>query len=278
MLSFQESRGLREDGVCGAQTWAALVEAGYRFGDRWLYLTQPMLRGDDVAALQHQLGGLGFDAGRVDGIFGPDTHGAVEEFQRNAGLTPDGVCGPDTMTALRRLGNHCRAAPPVAGIREEERRRGAAAGLAVCRIAIAHGGGLGALSRATARALTRERAVATVIAHHDGANQASAANSWEADVFVGLGMLDAGGVTTAYFKGTHWHSDAGRQLAERLQTAAVTELRQPDLGVRGMAVPALRETRMPAVLLEVGPASVVVESGPRVAGVVVAAVAAWLDG
>ena len=36
---------------------------------------------------------LGFDAGRIDGIFGPDTHRAVCDFQRNSGLLEDGVCG-----------------------------------------------------------------------------------------------------------------------------------------------------------------------------------------
>ncbi len=67
---FQYRRGLRVDGVCGPQTWAALVEAGLRLGDRFLYLRRPMLRGDDVADLQRRLSALGFDSGRVDGIFG----------------------------------------------------------------------------------------------------------------------------------------------------------------------------------------------------------------
>ena len=36
-------------------------------------LTAPNLRGEDVAELQRILARLGFDCGRVDGIFGPDT-------------------------------------------------------------------------------------------------------------------------------------------------------------------------------------------------------------
>ncbi len=70
---FQEARGLRVDGLCGPQTWAAVVESGYRLGDRLLYRRRPMLRGDDVAELQRRLNGLGFDAGREDGILGDDT-------------------------------------------------------------------------------------------------------------------------------------------------------------------------------------------------------------
>ena len=82
--AFQYRRGLRVDGVCGRQTWSALVEAGRRLGDRFLYRRSPMLRGDDVAELQQRLSALGFDTGRVDGIFGDLTSAALGEFQRNA--------------------------------------------------------------------------------------------------------------------------------------------------------------------------------------------------
>src|SRR5205823_10405210 len=68
--AFQQRRGLLVDGVVGAETWAELVEAGFSFVDRTLYLRNPNLRGDDVRALQRRLSALGFDAGREDGIFG----------------------------------------------------------------------------------------------------------------------------------------------------------------------------------------------------------------
>ena len=71
--AFQHLRGLRVDGVCGPQTWNTLVEASFRIGDRFLYRRTPMLRGDDVADLQQRLSTLGFDTGRVDGIFGDRT-------------------------------------------------------------------------------------------------------------------------------------------------------------------------------------------------------------
>src|SRR5690606_15025741 len=54
--AFQRNRGLEPTGCCDAQTWQVLVEAGYRLGDRHLYLQAPMLRGDDVAELQLRLG------------------------------------------------------------------------------------------------------------------------------------------------------------------------------------------------------------------------------
>jgi N-acetylmuramoyl-L-alanine amidase len=62
-----------------------------------------MMRGDDVAQLQSRLTDMGFDCGRVDGIFGIKTESAVKEFQKSVGAKVDGKCGPATITALIRL-------------------------------------------------------------------------------------------------------------------------------------------------------------------------------
>ena len=99
--AFQERRNLRVDGIVGPDTWGQLVEAGYRLGDRTLYLHSPFHRGDDVRALQRKLNALGFDAGREDGLFGPLTDRAVREFQRNVGEEPDGIVGIDTLVDAR---------------------------------------------------------------------------------------------------------------------------------------------------------------------------------
>ena len=40
--AFQDARGLRSDGICGRETWAALVESGFRLGDRMLYRRRPI--------------------------------------------------------------------------------------------------------------------------------------------------------------------------------------------------------------------------------------------
>ncbi len=79
------------------------MEAGFPLGDRFLYRRTPMLRGDDVAELQQRLCTLGFDTGRVDGIFGDATVRALGEFQRNAGLPVDGIVGGATLQELMRL-------------------------------------------------------------------------------------------------------------------------------------------------------------------------------
>jgi LysM repeat protein len=72
----------------------------------------PLLRqgstGDAVRDLQTRLRNAGFDPGAVDGIFGSRTHSAVIAFQRSRGLTPDGLVGVSTWTAL---GVDCSSSP-----------------------------------------------------------------------------------------------------------------------------------------------------------------------
>jgi N-acetylmuramoyl-L-alanine amidase len=102
--SFQQARGLDVTGFVDEVTARAIEEARWKLGDRSLYLqTAPLMRGDDVAALQARLTEMGFDCGRVDGIFGNRTEAAVKEFQKSVGETVDGKCGPATMIALIRL-------------------------------------------------------------------------------------------------------------------------------------------------------------------------------
>ncbi|MFN2533214.1 MAG: peptidoglycan-binding protein, partial [Pyrinomonadaceae bacterium] len=53
-----------------------------------------------VRRLQEMLRVLGFDPNGVDGRFGPETKRAVKAFQKSAGLTVDGIAGPDTLSTL----------------------------------------------------------------------------------------------------------------------------------------------------------------------------------
>jgi len=50
-------------------------------------------QGDEVKRVQGELKDLGYLQGDIDGRFGPATKGAVERFQREQGLTPDGKIG-----------------------------------------------------------------------------------------------------------------------------------------------------------------------------------------
>ncbi|HET8931755.1 MAG TPA: peptidoglycan-binding protein, partial [Acidimicrobiales bacterium] len=147
VLAFQERSGLAASGTCDRSTWAALVESGYSLGDRLLYHRVPMLRGDDVAALQRRLSELGFHGGRVDGIFGPESEAAVKAFQRNSALVTDGVAGPDVVAQLGRLGPGARTGAVTKAILTERLALlDAPHDLGGARIAIAEPGTLPALA------------------------------------------------------------------------------------------------------------------------------------
>lgn len=100
---FQQSRGLTVTGIVDSITLRALDEARWKLGDRVLSFTTPLMRGDDVAALQSQLSEMGFNCGRVDGIFGADCESAVKDFQKSVGVKVDGRCGPATIMSMMRL-------------------------------------------------------------------------------------------------------------------------------------------------------------------------------
>ncbi len=71
-------------------------------------------RGAEVLALQRRLADAGFDPGPVDGVFGVHTEQAVLAFQgRYGNLAVDGVAGPRTTAALRRLEFIRRVIPPA---------------------------------------------------------------------------------------------------------------------------------------------------------------------
>ena len=273
--TFQQERGLRDDGICGDETWSTLVDAGQSLGDRLLYERVPMLRGDDVADLQRLLGELGFDAGRVDGFFGPDTAHAVTEFQRNAGLPTDGVCGPDTLEAVWRVSGRTGNGSTVARIREADAIRRTPPGLTGRRVAVADGGEATGLTDSLGRALQAAGAVVSVIHHPDEGERAEAANAFGAAVCVGLTVREEPGVDVAYYAREDFESIGGRRLAEMI--AASLSGGPAALGgtPKGMRLRILRETRMTAVQLEVGPPSVAVEHAPAVVRAVADAVARW---
>lgn len=273
---FQEARGLSVTGSCDPSTWQAVVEAGYRLGDRLLYLRSPMQRGDDVADLQLRLGALGFDAGRVDGILGPDTERALKDFQRNFGLTVDGVCGRDVLRSLDRLGSRIDRATPVAGIRERERLRHAPKVLRHRRIVIGECGGLDAVAAAVTRGVQDAGAVVAMLQHPDPSAQAIEANRFEADLYLGLEVTTTGPCRAAFYATDGFQSVGGQQLATVVTTTLADAL---DLGVsapQGMRLPILRETRMPAVLCSIGPADQVVKMSADLAKALVSAVERWV--
>lgn len=275
--AFQRDRGLRCDGVCGRHTWSSLVEAGYRLGDRLLYRRTPMLHGDDVAHLQAKLSALGFDPGRVDGIFGDQTASALADFQHNIGLAPDGICGPHTLAELDRLAPRPGGEQLVSGVRERLRLHGAST-LSGRTIAIGETGGFQIGTSALARALANAGAKPLTLHQPDELEQAELCNRAGVDCYLGLRLDPArGGIRTLYYSGYRYESEASKHLAALLLARLVDSLSLADEGSEGMALEILRRTRMPAVVVEFGQPSVVAMHTTRLADAVTEAIGEWVE-
>lgn len=275
MVAFQKAANLDDDGICGPQTWSALVDAGHALGDRLLYLTSPMVRGDDVAELQRRLGVLGFDCGRVDGILGPDTETALKEFQRNVGLTSDGICGRDTVIAFRRLSPRSGADTlNVIALRETERVRAGTADLRDRLVMVGERGGLDSITAACRRSLVRRGASVLTVHHPDWSQHATQANNADVDAIVALEVV-SGAPSVAYFSAPGVESTAGRALAAC--AAAALERTTGPLDVRGLRHPVLRESRAPAIVCRFDDPAVLVRSAPEIASSLTSALSTWLS-
>ena len=218
MQAFQRDRGLHEHGTCDEVTWLALVEASWRLGDRPLQAarSQPARRRRRRAAIDCS-GKLGFDCGRVDGIFGPLTARALEDFQRNCGLDVDGICGPGTAKALTVISSRTGSGPGMATIRELERLDRVAASVQDQRIVVGQYGGLGALVRSIVHDLRGNGARVVAIDELDPSRQAAAANRYDASVYVGFEPQAAPAATVAYYSTDGFTSAGGQSLAQRLR-------------------------------------------------------------
>ena len=273
--AFQRHRGLHEHGRCDEETWLALVESTWQLGDRPLRLVAPHLRGDDVGQLQTALGRLGFDCGRVDGIFGPATARALEEFQRNCGVAVDGVCGSATVRALQVNGARSGTGPGMAAIRELQRMSTVGSSLRQLRVVVGQFGGLGSLARQVAKQLRQHGAKVITADELDPTLHAAAANRYAATVYVGFEPRPDDQATVAFYATAGFESVGGRALAERIAAAFETAPGLPSVQTGGMRLPVLRETRMTAVVCSVGPVQRMVDGAPVVADAIVDALAAW---
>ena len=274
LRAFQQRRGLLVDGVVGANTWRELVEAGYALGERLLYLRVPSFRGDDVLALQVKLNLLGFNAGPERGIFDQAVDRAVKEFQRNAGLPPDGIVGESTLTKLNALrkaetGQESKKIPERDEGFVEARRvtgqtvmidpghggrdRGVVSpyGLVEKDYTLLVGLRLAELLRAEGCRvrLTRERDETV-----DTYARAELADAARADYVLSLHANGnesplAAGSACYFFQRNHYYSEHGQRLAGYVG-ARLAELGVPHLGSFGRNFAVLREPRGIAVVVE----------------------------
>lgn len=253
--SFQKARGLDVDGIVGPDTWRSLYEAGFRLGDRMLFLRRPMMRGEDVSELQSRLSSLGFDVGKVDGIFGSKTEDAVIEFQHNRNLAEDGKAGPEVVTEIH-LVTRGEMKEGRQSVREREWLRRLPATVAGARVYLdagcrdTHEASVAwDAASATALGLQELGGLPVLSRSQDGSVperlRAHRANVLGADLIVAFQLSTDGDDSVFYFASEHSRSEAGELLARSL--AAVVGGK-----VEGRAGALLKETRAPAAVVSRG--------------------------
>ncbi len=290
--AFQQGRGLTVTGDVNDETWRALDAARWTLGARVLSHERPEpLFGDDVRQLQERLLELGYDLGRSDGIYGRRTAAAMACFQREVGLIADGVCGPQTVAALNRLGRKVVGGRPTL-LRETVRIDASGPELVGKRVVVdpGHGGddpGILVVDRAgrwteadiaydlaerleqrltdagVRVSLTRGPAPTGPLSE---ATRASLTNELGADLVISLHVdghvnPEASGVATYHFgdassayatAGFGVTSTLAERLAEMVQHEIVRRTGLRDCRTHAKTWDMLRLTRMPAIRVEVG--------------------------
>lgn len=276
---FQQERGITVDGIVGEQTYHALDEARWRLGDRILsYVPARLIAGDDVAALQQRLLDMGFDCGRVDGLFGAETEQALRDFQRNVGVIPDGTCGPASFKALNQLARTVVGGRPQA-MRESEaiNRAGPTLSGKLVIVDPGHGGGergvdgngldeAGLVYDLASRVEGRLAATGSTAfltrgpdIGMDEVDRANFANAAGADLVISLHVdahdnPEASGCATYYYGNDRYghHSAVGERFADLVQKEICARTDLVDCHAHAKTWDLLRRTRMPAVRIEVG--------------------------
>ncbi len=269
---FQIRRGLSPDGIVDQHTWRELVEAGWTFGGRTLYLRRPPMRGDDVRDLQRQLNALGlrFRQGRRRSSAWRRTTPCTTSSATSR-LPPDGIAGHETFEALDRLRR--RIGPGSKAELRERIARELSPGLEGRTVFLdpGHGGSdAGILTTpgipeayvvyrvAEAAAAQLSRFGASPVLSRavqqgpDLERRCETANTASSDLAISfhLACRTDPGPTVAFWSVEGTQSTMGRELA-----GIIGEALRPRLGrtqILGRNLPFLRQTRMPAVIVDLG--------------------------
>jgi N-acetylmuramoyl-L-alanine amidase len=162
--------------------------------------------------------------------------------------------------------------PGIAAIRDLETLRQGQP-LDTKRVAIGQFGGLSALTRVLMTSLREHGAMLLHTEDTTASAQAAHANLFGADVFVGFEAATERVARVSYYAVPAFESAGGRSLAHLVER----HLRDVVGGVEivGLRLPILRETKMPAVLISLGPTDEIVERAERIAEAVYLALLAW---
>lgn len=269
--AFQQGVGILADGLVGPITWRELVEAGYRPGERYLYLHQPPYRGADVSELQRMLNDLGFDPGAVNGHFDGRTTRAVRDFQLNAGLRVDGIVDAEVFKVLKTYAAQSLGTDQIPDkeggyfpedlfdgtIVVDAARGGPKDRGFVCPTGLAEADLNLSVVLELARILPAREVLLTRANDEEvsAADRAFLANSAGAMMVLSVrhahyGAPAARGTASFYFERLGYRSHRGCMAAAYVQRGVSRALGTVDIGELGRSYDILRETNIPAVLLE----------------------------
>jgi len=273
---FQQDRGLLATGIMDEETWQELVDAGYKIGDRLLYLKVPPLRGDDVKTIQSWLKVLGFYTYNENGIFHENTHNALIEFQKNMNLPVDGIAGETTLKHLRNLKRIIESRksynyPFVKSYKENS-------SIEKIRVILDYGENIDNKSEGFkfykekiyicksvvnfCRSMLLEKGIDTLLTVNDVINTSlflsdriDFANKSDADILISVNPAsssdpDSNGSSCFYFQGFKSYSISGKSIANLIQDKLVYNLNLLDCRVHGANFAILKETKMTAVVVE----------------------------
>ena len=77
-----------------------ITAIAFTYGQTTQTLSQIGSRGQEVRQIQSKLRELGLYSGSIDGVYGTATQKAVRQFQKNCGITADGIAGRKTLLYL----------------------------------------------------------------------------------------------------------------------------------------------------------------------------------
>lgn len=112
---FQQQNGLAADGIVGPDTTEVLYSDAARpaVTPTPTVVPTPTVDTTSTSAVQQRLKDLGYYTGTVDGISGTGTKAAITLFQKQHGLTDDGIYGPATAAMLFSDQAHAVVATPT---------------------------------------------------------------------------------------------------------------------------------------------------------------------